>query len=199
MKPKKCRVCQTEYTPARMGQKVCSPGCAIQDVQKTKLREYRKETRELKEKIKTTAQRKTAAQNAVNRYVKARDRLRFLSQGKRPECISCGNTNPAIQYCAGHYKTRGAHPELALDPKNIHLQCNKRCNEQLSGNINGDKTTRGYNAGIVAWYGEDEGSQLIEYLTKYHPPKNYTHEDLEEIRKKYNKLALECEKMILKC
>lgn len=179
-----------------MAQAVCSPKCAIEHVKDSKRKKSKKELRERKNALMTYSERKSKAQDAVNRYVRARDRWFFISQGKQPECISCGTTNPDIQYCAGHYKTRGSSPELALDPINIRLQCNYRCNSQLSGNTHGTKDTRGYIAGLMEWYGEEEGTKILEYLDGPHENKKYSHEELEEIRVKHNKMALELEKRL---
>jgi len=99
-------------------------------------------------------------------------------------CISCGNTNPKIQYCGGHCKTAGGHSELALDTRNIHKQCNQYCNLRLSGNISGNKTTKGYTVGLVERYGQE----YVDWLDSYHEPKNYTCEQLIEIRAFYSKL-----------
>ncbi len=99
-------------------------------------------------------------------------------------CISCGNTNSKIQYCGGHYKTAGGHPELALDTRNISRQCNQYCNLRLSGNISGNKTTKGYIVGLIERYGQE----YVDYLDSYHEPKNYTCDQLIEIRAFYAKL-----------
>lgn len=99
-------------------------------------------------------------------------------------CISCGTTND-IQYCGGHYKTAGGNPELALDTRNIHRQCNKRCNCELSGNIHGAMNTIGYTQGLINEFGQE----YVDWLNSYHPPKNYTCEQLREIRSYYAKLT----------
>lgn len=97
-------------------------------------------------------------------------------------CVSCDTEKQTTQYCGGHFKTAGGHSELALDIRNIHRQCNKRCNMHLSGNIEGSKTTKGYKAGIVERYGE----RYLEWLESYHEPKNYSCDDLKQIRKEYS-------------
>jgi hypothetical protein len=195
-KQKKCRVCKTLFTPINSLQIVCCGKCGIEYVNREKKKAFNTKTKKMRLELMTYSDRKGKALDAVKRFVRARDRWRFISRGKPPECISCGTTSPDIQYAAGHYKTAGGNPELALDPKNIHLQCNHRCNKMMSGNINGDKTTRGYNAGIIAWYGEEEGLALIEYLTSHHEVRKYSHDELDNIRTEYNRLALELEKKI---
>ena len=168
MKPKKCRVCQAEYTPARMGQKVCSPGCAIQDVQKTKRREYRKETRALKEQVKNRSQWMKEAQQAFNAYIRARD--------AHLPCISCERHHQG-QYHAGHYRSAGGNPELRFEELNTHKQC-MPCNSHLSGNL------INYRINLI----KKIGLGAVEWLEGPHEPKKYTIENLKEIRDKYRKM-----------
>jgi hypothetical protein len=195
-KQKKCKVCKTLFQPINSLQIVCCGKCGIEYVNREKKKDFTAKTKKMRLELMTYSDRKGKALDAVKRFVRARDRWRFISQGKPPECISCGTTNPDIQYAAGHYKTAGGNPELALDPKNIHLQCNHRCNKMMSGNISGDKTTRGYTAGIIEWYGEEEGRALIDYLTGHHEVRKYSHDELDTIRIEHNRLALELEKKI---
>jgi len=102
-------------------------------------------------------------------------------------CISCGNVNPNIQYCGGHYKTAGGHPELALETRNISRQCNQYCNLRLSGNISGNKTTKGYIVGLIERYDQ----AYVDWLNSYHESPNYTCDQLIEIRAFYSKLIRE--------
>lgn len=95
-------------------------------------------------------------------------------------CISCGTTAP-VQYCGGHYKTAGAHPELALDLRNIHRQCNRNCNCGLSGNIEGTRTTFGYRHGLVARFGAD----YVDFLERARPPAHFTCDELISMRREY--------------
>lgn len=99
-------------------------------------------------------------------------------------CISC-STMANVQYAGGHYRTVGANPELALDTRNIHRQCNRRCNCELGGNIYGAMNTHGYVVGLVNRYGQE----FVDWLDGYHPPKKYTCEQLKEIRAYYAKLT----------
>lgn len=126
-----------------MGQKVCSPGCAIRLAKsKTHARrnkQIREETRKRKEALKTKSDYRREAQSAFNAYIRERDRNRG--------CISCGTTT-AGQYHAGHYRTRKAAPQLAFDCLNVHKQC-AQCNLYDSGNVSG------FRLGLVAKLGED--------------------------------------------
>jgi len=90
-------------------------------------------------------------------------------------CISCGTTKPNIQYCAGHYLTRGGHPELRFHEKNVHKQCNQYCNLQLSGNISK------YRINLV----EKIGLSEVEKLEGKHEAKHYTIDEIQAIKVKY--------------
>lgn len=134
IKLKKCKICKAEFEPFNSIQAWCSPKCGYELSQKkleakSKRAEqsFRKETRKRKEALKSKSDWLNDAQKACNAYIRERD--------KGKGCISCGTTKTGIQYCAGHFKTRGGHPELRFHPMNIFLQCNKRCNLELSGNI----------------------------------------------------------------
>lgn len=109
----------------------------------------------------------------------------FKSKGQEPECISCGKTK--MDWCCGHLKTVGAQGGLRYDPKNTMLQCNRYCNMGLSGNINGNKTTRGYLQGVIDRYGSEEAQRRFDYLEdRSHKTVRYTGEQLVEIRKRFN-------------
>lgn len=105
------------------------------------------------------------AQAAVNAYVRERDR--------DLPCISCGRFHQG-QWHAGHYLSRGAHPELALDERNLAKQC-QPCNTHLSGN------QLEYRKGLIARYGIDH----VEWLEGPHEAKKYTIDDLKAIRDEY--------------
>lgn len=96
-------------------------------------------------------------------------------------CICCSAPRGSAQFCGGHFKTAGAHPELALDLLNIHGQRNFHCNQNKSGNIEGDKHSHGYKRGLVARYGQ----WIVGYLDGYHPPRKYTCEELIAMRKEF--------------
>jgi len=204
-KKRKCRECK-EYELVEVGIKVplgffCSAECAAKHGrsrhQKQQVVKQKKEYRDAKEGVKTLSTHKKEAEVAFRRYIRARDRLFYLKQGRLPECISCGTTKPGIQYAAGHFKTKGAFPELRFDEKNAYLQCNKYCNESLSGNITGTKTTRGYTEGLKVRFGEEEGQAIIEYLNSPHLIQKWTIDDLKDLKKDFNRRANEIEKTLL--
>lgn len=178
-KKKKCLVCKESFVKTRSIQPVCDKydckiSYALLAAAKSKAKrevQDRKETRAKLEKLKTRQQWLKDAQASVNAYVRIRDR--------ELPCISCGRFHKG-QWHAGHYLSRGAHPELALDVRNIHKQC-QPCNTHLSGN------QLKYRQGLI----ERHGLEFVEWLDGPHEPKRYTIEDLKIITKEYRLKAME--------
>ena len=177
LKSKVCRGCGDKFIPWNSTQQVCNTVCAIeyQDRKKEKALKRdikqadkikRKDIRKRKDKLKSKSDYMREAQTACNAYIRARD-------GKK--CISCGTEKPDIQYCAGHFKTRGAHPSLRFHPFNISAQCNKRCNLMLSGNI------AEYRPNLINKIGIDN----ILWLEGPHKAQNLTIDDIVEIKQYY--------------
>lgn len=177
-KPRKCRVCKTDFQPVRCLQTVCSPECAIKQAQATRSKaeriaaiEDRKIIRAKKEKLKRRGDYIKDAQDAANAYVRYRD--------KDKPCISCGNPLSAGGtgggFDAGHYRSRGAAAHLRFDAeRNIHGQC-KRCNRHLGGNYSE------YRVGLIARI----GIQAVESLEADNEPRKYTIDDLKAIKATY--------------
>lgn len=109
----------------------------------------------------------------------------FKSRGLEPECISCGKNN--MDWCCGHLKTRGAQSNLRYDKNNTFLQCNRYCNMGLSGNISGDKNTRGYIKGLFDRFGDKRAQEIIDYCETETSPRKFTGQELEQMRKEFNK------------
>jgi hypothetical protein len=189
-KPKKCRVapCRALFVPARMGQAVCSPACAMIDAPRhePKARKAladieRKDIKVRKEKLKTRADHLREAQAAVNEYVRLRD--------AHLPCISCDSTpndNDLItgsRWDAGHYRSVGACPELRFEPLNIHRQCVK-CNRNLSGNA------VEYRIRLVLRIGADR----VAWLEGPHEPRKYTVEEIKAIKAEYRAKTRELKK-----
>lgn len=172
-KARHCEVCQTLYTPQRMGQLVCRPACAMKKVRLEKMEE-RAKTKTQREKSMTRGQRMARAQTAVNAYVRARD-------AELP-CISCGRLHEG-QWHAGHYRSRGAAKHLALDIRNIHKQC-QPCNMHLHGNqIN-------YRLGLIARY----GLEYVETLECDNANRDLTNDDIDAIWREYKAKLKEMKK-----
>ena len=180
-RPKKCRVpaCRASFVPARIGQAVCSPACAILDAPKNqeKARKSlaqveRREIKVRKEKLKIRADHLREAQAAVNEYVRLRD--------AHLPCISCDSTPndndlmTGSRWDAGHYRSVGACPELRFEPLNIHRQC-VRCNRNLSGNA------VEYRIRLVIRI----GAEKVDWLEGPHPACKYTVDEIKAIKADY--------------
>lgn len=175
---KKCRVaeCRASFVPQRLGQRVCSPACAIIDApnnqanqakaRKSLAQVERREIKVRKEKLKSRADHLKGTQHAFNAWIRARD-------AGQP-CISCGTTAD-VQYCAGHYRTTAACPELRFEPLNVNLQCNRNCNMGKSGNL------LGYRPGLI----KKIGIEAVEWLEGPHEAKKYTVEELKAMTAEY--------------
>lgn len=185
MKPKKCRICRDTFTPTRMIQPVCEKfeckvayanKAAEKSAQNRKAKE-RREHRAAKERIKKRSEWLAEAQEEFNRFIRMRD-------ADQP-CISCGTSNPAIQYAAGHYRTVGANPELRFEELNVHKQCNRRCNRELSGNI------INYRPALIKKIGQAN----LDWLEGHHEPKKYTIDEIKAIKAEYRQKCKELENM----
>ncbi|MDB4261373.1 recombination protein NinG [bacterium] len=132
-------------------------------------------------------------QQAFNRMRVLEELKWFSDKGIEPYCISCLKTH--MDWCCGHNKTVGAQGVLRYDPHNTKLQCNRYCNQGLSGNISGNKTTIGYKAGLAHRFGKDEAKWLADYLDMTTETKKWTADELEAIRfgakKRIKELELE--------
>lgn len=171
-RPKKCQSCTSSFVPQRLGQKVCSPACALavapkhQKVARKAIdQRERKEIKVRKEKLKSRADHLKDAQAAVNEFVRLRD--------KDLPCISCGRHHQG-QYHAGHYRTTAAHPELRFELLNINKQC-APCNNHKSGDI------VNYRINLVAKI----GAEAVEWLEGPHEPQKLTVEQIKAITADY--------------
>ena len=182
-KPKKCRVatCRASFVPARIGQAVCSPACAILDAPKNqeKARKSlaqveRREIKVRKEKLKSRAEHLKDTQQAFNAWVRARDAAL--------PCVSCGRHHGG-QYHAGHYRTVGANPELRFEPLNAWKQC-APCNNHLSGNL------INYRISLLQRIGEEK----VAWLEGPHEAKKYTVEELKAMTAEYRAKTRELKK-----
>ena len=179
-KPKKCVHCQETFTPRRgsIGQKVCSPTCAIavapdnrEKADKAIERQKVLDHRAAKKRIKRKADHAREAQTAFNAWIRLRDAAL--------PCVSCGRHHQG-QYHAGHFRTVAGSPELRFEPLNVHKQC-APCNNHKSGDI------VNYRLELVRRIGEEK----LAWLEGPHEPKRYTVEDYQAITAHYRKAARE--------
>lgn len=164
-KAKSCEVCERLFVPDRMGQVVCSPACAMKKVRQAK-KEERAKIKTRRENVKTTGQRKAEAQAAINKWV-------VHVRDKDQPCISCGRFHDGM-YHAGHYRSRGSAPHLALDPRNLHKQC-APCNLHLHGNL------IEYRRRLI----ERCGAEFVETLESDQTPRHLSPDDIDAIRNTY--------------
>lgn len=169
VKPKVCRHCKALFLPARPLQVACSPNCALSlaRIKGAKasaliLKWQRKERKAALNSLLTLRDWIKATQTTFNKFIRLRD-------GK--QCISCGTTNPNIQYAAGHFRSTAAAPELRFSELNVWVQCNFQCNQQLSGNL------IPYRVALIAKIGQAN----VDYLEGKHPPAKYTIADCQAL------------------
>ena len=167
---------------------------------RSKAKEQRQERERIKSMTTKDLNRSSLAwqhkhtQQSFNRLRVLQELKYFRDHGLEPVCISCQKPIGGDQWCCGHFKTVGAHPELRYDPLNTHLQHNRSCNQKLSGDIAGTKHTIGYIAGLSVRHGDERAKEIIDYLESQHPPKHYTCDQLEEMRKGFRKEIRKLEK-----
>lgn len=172
----RCPHCKAKLDPGQRIHQECIDDYAEAQAAKAERAEAKKaraaakveraETRRRKEAIKTLADLKREAQQALNRWiVHVRDK-------DRP-CISCGRHHHGAWH-AGHYLSRGAAPQHALNPLNVWKQC-APCNTYLHGN------QAAYRARLVQLIGQG----AVEALEQDNAPRKWTREELVAIRDEY--------------
>lgn len=197
MKQKKCRVCKAKFEPFNSLQVACSVECARAEARKQLEKKAEKAAKQARAERREFNRRDLRwqhkqCQRAFNRMRVLEEIEWFRERGMEPECISCGKTH--MDWCCGHFKTRGAQSNLRYDRMNTYLQCNKACNESLSGNIEGDKNSRGYKRGLVERFGEEEARRIIDYCESNTAPANWDWQELEALRKQWNQRIRELER-----
>jgi len=148
-----------------------------------------KELRELNRN--TMSWQEALTQKAFNEMRRNEELLWFAERGLIPTCISCGKPKGGDVWACGHLKTQGSNSRLRFDRLNTYLQHNKRCNSDLSGDIYGTSTTHGYLSGLKLRFGDEEGQRIIDYCESNNAPIKRTCEELEEMRKEFNRVNRE--------
>ena len=139
---------------------------------KIRFNDQKKKDNNRRKELMTRSQWYDKLQREVNYYVK-----HVKEQGQ--PCCTCGAIGCKID--AGHYLSRGAHPELRFELTNIHNQCSVRCNQHGSG------MRAEYNKYIKERYGIDH----YNWLNGKHPTlkEQYPHwTDIEREIKRYREL-----------
>lgn len=197
---KRCRICKEKFAPSRPLQPTCGFEChlkyADQVIAKSKAKqakEERKKDKERKEKLKNRGDYLAEAKKEIQKF----RRLEELS--KDSGCMSClrsqqeveaGEWRPGGYWDGGHFQSKGARPELALEPLNIWLQC-KACNGG-----SGKYARKGYtvNQNFETNLRAQEGDALVDWLKGPHEPAKHTIEDLKQIIQTYRAKARGLEK-----
>jgi len=184
----KCKVCKDKFEPKYFLQKACfNPACLAEwskldrEVRADKAHAVKKKSFRLSD----TNHQHDLTQAVYNKLRVLQEKKWFADRGLEPECISCKKTN--MDWCCGHLKTRGSQGNIRYEENNTKLQCNRYCNKGLSGNINGNKTTRGYLQGLTDRFGEDKAQEIIDYCETSTTVRKWTGEELQQMRKEFNK------------
>jgi hypothetical protein len=169
-KPKKCKICKSEFMPSNSMIKHCSPECGYKIHTANQDKKHKKEKIAFRLDDKKISQWIAEAQVSVNTYVRLRD------AGK--PCICCGRVYPddSGEWDAGHYRSRGASPNLRFNLHNIHRQA-KHCNRYLGGNYSE------YRIGLVERIGIDK-VEAIEVNNGY---KKFDRHYCERVKRIFNK------------
>ena len=124
---RKCinKACKKKFIPGRPSQVVCSPICGVEYAKTVSVKNWKKEKKDRKEKLKTRTDHLNELQVLFNKFIRLRD--------KGKPCISC-NGKLGAKYDAGHYYSVGGYPELRLHEDNCHGQC-VHCNQHKHGNL----------------------------------------------------------------
>lgn len=164
-----CAHCKTMFQPQRMGQRVCSPICAVRLVKADKQAD-RVQAKARKEAIKTIPQLIKEAQIEFNAYIRYRDR--------NQPCICCGQPLglDAIGggYDCGHYRSTGSASHLRFDERNAHAQ-RKHCNRYRAGRA------VDYRIGLIARI----GLAAVEALEADNDPVKWDRDTLRQIKTIY--------------
>lgn len=130
--------------------------------QRAEERVEKAEIRRRKEADKNWSDHHADAQKEVNAFVRARD--------TGLPCISCG-TPWQSDFQAGHYRSRGAAKNLALDVRNIHGQC-------VQCNLHKHSNALEYRIRLA----ERCGMDFVEALEADNEPRHNSIDDLKAIR-----------------
>ena len=193
-KLKTCRLCKSKFRQFNSMVPVCldcAPGYALEKAKKKKDKEEKTKYAKLKRNyyandIKT---RKKAAKDACHAYIRLRD--------EKEPCISCGRYDHEIDFApvggkwdAGHYRSRGACPELRFNEYNIHKQC-KSCNGGSAKWPKKNQTvTQQYRENLI----KKIGLNHVEFLDGPHELIKLDCEDLKEIEIYYKNKIKELNK-----
>lgn len=204
-KTRRCKVCKQPYASYQSFVSWCSADCGAvigeRKLAKIKraaeLKAHREKVNERKadqvvrDSQKTRSEWLAEAKTAIQQF----RRLEELAKGSG--CMSCGRSQQEVQgtdgwkpggaWDGGHFISKGARPEIALEPLNIWLQC-KSCNAG-----SGKYARKGYtvNAAFRINLIDRIGLEQVEWLEGPHEAKHYDIEQLKAIKTKYQAMTKE--------
>ena len=182
---KKCKVCKK---PNRPFKNTCSIECEAELGLKLLEKRKRVEAKNVRaidkvraDKLKSRSDWMREAQQAFNRYIRARD--------ENKPCICCGRIETKVTglgahgWDSGHYRSVGSAPHLRFNENNVHAQ-SKHDNQFLSGNA------VQYRQGLI----ERIGLQAVEELEADNTVKKWSIDDLKQIKELYKNKLKEMQK-----
>ena len=184
---KKCKICKTPFESFNSLIGHCSPKCGYELHKKNQDKKHKKVKAQFRNADKGINKLKAEAQKPINTYARLRDYWE--------PCISCGDTKEQVEaaqgwktggcWDAGHFKSRGAFPQLRFNLKNIHKQC-KKCNGGSGKSSHKEKTTsEQYKINLIKKIGLSE----VEKLENTNETRKFEREYLERLKKIFNKRA----------
>lgn len=185
-KQSKCREkaegCHVSYVKRSSFQATCpNPLCGLKKAKRDREKKEAKDrakraadTRKARDKAKPRAKWLAEAQEAFNRFIRARD--------KDKPCVSCGRHHQG-QYHAGHFLSRAARPDLRFCEDQVHKQCSA-CNNHLSGNL------VNYRQALVAMLGV---ARVEEIETGPRGRSDWSIDEIKGIKRRYATMAKELE------
>lgn len=188
----KCKSCKAQPADLKINlHSFCSMDCAVNYAKSAQERkkkseaskraaEVKKRDKAIRERLKTQRQQASDAQVVFNKLRRLQELVRFKELNQEPVCFSCQKPLGNDQWAAGHFYTRGARPDLAFEPFNVHLQHNVQCNMHLSGDVEGQK--RGY----AIRYAE-KAQEILDSLIAVRPIPKRTSEEWKALKAEWNR------------
>lgn len=191
IKQRRCPVCLEIYTPNRYGLRLTrcceNAACRLDYAQGVRAKEASKEAKQKKKEFyqKDIRWQHKQCQPVFNKLRRLQEFKRFKDRGLEPYCISCGKPLGGDTWACGHFRSVGSNSQLRYDPVNTYLQHNNRCNKNLSGDINGTATTKGYKQGLIDRFGADMALWITDYCEIHNEPVKWDWEKMELMRSEW--------------
>ena len=183
----KCKFCKKPATNKFGLNYYCDAECAYKQARANQIKkidkdasERRKRDREKLKQLKSQKEWASEVQNVFNKMRRLEELLWFKQQGLEPICISCQKPLGGDVWACGHYKTRGARSDLALERLNTHLQHNFSCNSHKSGDVDGQKI------GYALRYGKEQAEIILADLEVRRQVPKRTADEWDAMKKEFN-------------